>query len=80
MTAQGPTVVVMSQRPSAAGTVLLTVTESVERLGVSRATFYRLVQQGTIRPALRWGSGRGRPFFDPSDLDQYRNPDGGTAA
>lgn len=49
----------------------LTVSEAIERIGISRATFYRLIGEGRITPARRVGSGRGRPYFSPAELDAY---------
>lgn len=51
--------------------ILLTVKESQESLGVSRATFYRLVASGKIVPTTRRGGGRGRMFFDANDIHAY---------
>lgn len=48
---------------------LLTLTEALQKLSVSRSTMYRLIKSGAIKP-IRY-TDRGFYRFDPQDLDRF---------
>jgi len=51
---------------------LLTFDEVVERYKIKKWGLRHLIRQRTI-PIVRIGTGRGRIYFDPTDLDNWIN-------
>jgi predicted DNA-binding transcriptional regulator AlpA len=51
----------------------LTSSEAMGLLGVSRATFFRLVRDGWVTPDHRLGSGKGRPIYSRAAILAYRH-------
>jgi len=49
---------------------MLTLTQAIQELGVSRSTMYRLIKSGKIKP-IRY-SDKGIYRFDPSSLNQLK--------
>lgn len=53
---------------------LIGTTEAAKRKGVDRSTFFRWVQLGHIKPAMKLPGKTGAMLFDPAEVDALNLP------